>query len=114
MVVQLEHAQLEIVADFVNQLNFQERLPTNKVPHHALLAELILLRQHIVNKLLRRLPRHPLLHILPHQIAILTSQLAVLRDYERDVLRHAILPCRVTFFYFRWFHKLMNSYTSTR
>ena len=103
MVVQLEHAQLQIVANLVNQGNLQERLATDKVPHHALLAEILLVAEDKINKLLRRLPRHPLLHILPNQIAILTRQLAVLRDNERDILRHARLPRLSICFYFTHF-----------
>ena len=73
MVVELKHPQLEIVANLINQRYLQKRLASDKVPYNAILAELVLMRKHIVNERLGRSPRHPFLHILPHQIAILAS-----------------------------------------
>lgn len=98
VVVQFEHAGLEVVANLVDKFNLQEWFPTDEVPYYAFLAELRLTAQHIVNKCLRRLPRHPLLNVLPHQIAILASQLAVLSDNEGNAFRPSFLPSRGIFF----------------
>ena len=89
VVVQPEHLGLEIVANLVDQFYLQKRLATDKVPHHALLGEVLLVPQDIVDSGLGRLPRHPLLLVLAHQVAILASQLAVLRYNKRDVLGNA-------------------------
>lgn len=92
MVVAAEHLRLQVVADAVYQVDFQERLAADEVPHDTLLAHLILVVEDIVYGRLGHLPRHPLLRVLAHEVAVLASQLAVLRDDEGDVLRHAGLP----------------------
>ena len=48
--------------------------------------------EHIVDEGLGHLPRHPLFHVLAHEVAVFAGQLAVLRNDEGDVLRHAGLP----------------------
>ena len=48
--------------------------------------------EHKVDEGLSHLPRHPFLHVLAHEVAVFAGQLAVLRDDEGDVLRHAGLP----------------------
>ena len=92
VMVAAEHLGLEVVANLVNQVNLHKRLAANEVPNHALLTKLILVAQNIVDSSLRSLPRHLLLLILPHKVTILTSQLAILRDNKRNVLRQAGLP----------------------
>ena len=54
--------------------------------------------QHIVNEGLGHLPRHSLFHVFAHEVAVFAGQLAVLRDDEGDVLRHAGLPGVLIFF----------------
>ena len=86
MVIPAVHLHLQIVADSVNQVNLQKRLAADEVPDDTLFPELIFSVQDIVNGLLRHLPGHPLLRVLPHEEAILASQLTVLRNDKGDVL----------------------------
>lgn len=53
----------------------------------------------IVDGLLSHLPRHPLVRVLPDEIAVFTCELAVLGDDERDVFGHPGLPCIIYIFY---------------
>ena len=92
VVAKSEHLRLQIIADTVNQLDFQKRLTADKVPHHARFGEVGFMTQNVVNRHLRRFPRHALLLVLPHQVAVLASQLAVLRHNKRDILRNSRLP----------------------
>lgn len=92
VVVQFEHAELEVVTDAVDELDFEEGLAADEVPDDALLAEVILASQHVVDEGLGGVPRHAFLDVLADQVAILAGQLAVLGDDERDVLGHALLP----------------------
>ena len=98
MVIAPEHLLLQVVANLVYEVNLEERLAPDEVPHHALLLELALVVEDIVNGLLCHLPGHPLLRVLPHEVAILASQLAVLRDNERDGLCHTVLPTSIILF----------------
>lgn len=92
MMIASEHLLLQVVANLVYEVNLEERLAPDEVPHHTLLLELILVVEDIVNGLLCHLPGHPLLRVLPHEVAILASQLAVFCDNERDILKRAFLP----------------------
>ena len=92
MMIAAEHLLLQVIANLVYEVNLEERLAPDEVPHHALLLEVILMVEDIVNGLLCYLPGHPLLRVLPHEVAILASQLAVLRNDEGDGLGHAVLP----------------------
>ena len=86
------HLHFQVVANLVYQINLKKWFASNEVPYHTLLLHLVLMAEDIVYGLLCHLPRHPLLGILPHQVAILASQLAVLGDNEGDVLGVARLP----------------------
>lgn len=92
MVVSAKHLSLKVVADFVYQIYLKERFSTYEVPHNALISHILFLIKDIVNGCLCYLPGHPLFRVLPHEVAILASQLAVLRNDEGDVLRYAGLP----------------------
>ena len=98
MVVAPVHLHLQVVADFVYQFYLQERFTADEVPNDRLFSEILLMVQYIVNGLFRNLPCHPFLRVLPHQIAVLTRQLAVLSHDERDGLGHTILPAATVFF----------------
>ena len=89
MMISVEHLRLEVIAYFVYQFYLQERLTSDKVPNDTLFPKLILMVEDIVNGLLRYLPGHPLLRVLPYEIAILASKLAVLCDDESDGFGHS-------------------------
>lgn len=86
------HLHFQVVANLVYQINLKKWFASNEVPYHTLLLHLVLIAEDIINRQLRHLPWHPLLCILPHQVAILASQLAVLRNNEGDILGGAGLP----------------------
>lgn len=86
------HLHFQVVANLVYQINLKKWFAPNEVPYHTLLLHLVLIAEDIINRLLRHFPWHPLLGILPHQVAILASQLAVLRNNEGDILGGAGLP----------------------
>lgn len=89
VVIPSVHLRLQIVTDLVYQFYLQERLAADEVPRHRFLSKFLLAVENIVNSLLGHLPRHSLLRVLAHQVAVLAGQLAVLRHDERDGLRHA-------------------------
>lgn len=99
MVIPAVHLHLEIVANLIYQINLKERLPADKVPYDALLAEILFVVKDIVNSRLRYLPRHTFLCVFPHQVTVLARQLTVLCDNERDALCHSIAPTIVDAFY---------------
>ena len=86
MVVTPEHLHLQVVADSVYQVYFEERLSADKVPNDTFLAHILLMVEDVVNSLFCHLPRHPLFRVLPYEVAIFTGKLAVLCDDESDVL----------------------------
>ena len=95
MMIQTKHFRLDIIADFVNQINFQKWLTTNKIPCNGFLWEISLIFKNIINGFLCHLPGKTLFGILPHEIAILASQLAIFRNDKRDVLRHTRSPSNI-------------------
>ena len=66
MVIASEHLLLQVIANLVDEVNLEERLAPDEVPYHALLLEVILMVEDIVNGLLCYPPGHPLLRVLPH------------------------------------------------
>ena len=94
MVVAAEEFGLDVVANLVDKFYLQKRLATDEVPHHRLIGKIGvgLMVKHIVDEGLGHLPGHPFLHVLAHKVAVFAGQLAVLRDDEGDVLRHATSP----------------------
>ena len=92
MVVSAKHLNLEIITNLIYQVYLQERLSTYKIPDDTFLLHLFLMIENIVNSSLSYLPGHPLLRVFAYEVAILTSELAILRDNESDVLSHARLP----------------------
>ena len=102
VVVQFKHSSFQIITNLIDKLNLQKWLAADEIPHHTFLSELVLTAQHKVNKTLGRLPRHPLLDILPHQVAVFASQLAVLGDNEGDVLNDFFLPGIIARLYFHF------------
>ena len=92
MVIPLKHLLLQIVADFVNQLNLQEWFTTDEVPDDAFFTKILFMVENIVNGSLRHLPCHPLLRVLSHEVAILTGKLAILSDDESYILRFTFSP----------------------
>ena len=89
MVVSSEHLSLEVVTDFINQVYFKEWLTADKIPYHTRLREFLFMVENIIYCSLCYLSGHAFFRILPYEVAILASQLAVLGDNEGDVLRHA-------------------------
>ena len=102
VVVAAEEFRLDIITNLVDKLDFEERFSADEVPHHRLVGEIRggFMVKHIVDESLGHLPRHPFFHVLAHEIAIFASQLAVFRDDEGDVFRHARLPRFVSIFDF--------------
>lgn len=92
MVVAAEHLGLEIVAYAVDKLDFEERLSADEVPYHRLFGEVVLMVENIVDCRLGHVPRHALLLVLAHKIAIPACKLAILRDDEGDSLSSPNLP----------------------
>lgn len=87
MMVSAEHLCFKIVADFIYQINFEERLSADEVPYHTLLFHVILMVKNVVNCLFCHLPRHTLFRVFPYEIAIFTSKLAVFSDNESYIFR---------------------------
>ena len=94
MVVAAEKFRLDVVANLVDKLNFEEWFAADEVPNHRFVSEIGvgLMVEHIVDEGLGHLPRHAFLHIFAYKIAIFAGQLAVLGDDEGDVFRHTALP----------------------
>ena len=99
MVIPAIHFYFEVVANLVYQFNLKERLTTDKIPYDALLAEILFAVKDIVYSCLRYFPCHPFLGVFPNQVTVLASQLAILRDNERDALCHSVAPTIVEAFY---------------
>lgn len=100
------HLHFQVVANLVYQINLKKWFASNEVPYHTLLLHLVLIAEDIINRLLRHFPWHPLLCILPHQVAILASQLAVLRNNEGNALGSARLPRLIPILYSLFFFRL--------
>lgn len=92
VMIQAEHFRLEIIADLVYQVNLQEWFATDEVPRHTRFGKHLLVREDVVNRRFGHWPLHPLLLVLTHQVAILASQLAILRHNECDTLSNTTLP----------------------
>lgn len=97
MVVTTVHLGFDIVAYPVDKVNLEERFPADKVPYHALVCKVrvCLPVQYVVNRRLGGTPRHPLLFVLPHQIAVLARQLTVLGNYKGNVFSSSVFPTLV-------------------
>ena len=102
-----EHFRLQVVADAVYQFYLDKRLPAYEVEDDRFFRKLLLLLQYVVYGRLGHLPRHALLRVLAHQVAILAGQLAVLGDDEGDVLCLAGLP-GAGFFIVNAFHRYLK------
>ena len=89
MMITFEQFYLYIIAYLVNQVDFQERLPTDKIPYYTLFLEILLMVKNVINSLLGNLPGHPLFRVLSHEVAVFTSQLTILGDNEGDILGDA-------------------------
>lgn len=100
VVVTAEKFRLDVIANLVDQFDFEERLAADEVPHHRLVGEIRVgfMVEQIINKGLGYLPRHAFFHVFANEVAVFAGQLAVLRDDEGDVLRCAGLP-RFCFLY---------------
>lgn len=94
VVVTAEEFRLDVVANLVDKLYFQERLATDEVPYHRLVGEnrVGLMFEHIIDEGLGHFPRHTFLHVLAYEVAVFTGQLAVFCDDEGDAFGNAVLP----------------------
>lgn len=87
VVAAAEHLCLQVVTNPVDEVYLEERLTADEVPHYALLRHLRLMVEDVVNGLPSHLEGHPLFRVLPHEVAVLASQLTVLGDNEGDAFR---------------------------
>ena len=95
--IQKKQLLLDVVAQAVNQVNFQKGFATYKVKDDRVLAKLLPVSKNIVYGSLGGLKTHPLLHVLTYQVAVLACQLAILGDNEGDVLGHSAAPRCISF-----------------
>ena len=102
VVAAAEHLHLQVVADAVDKFYFEERFSADEVENHRLGVEYVvmLVVEDVVDGRFCHLPRHPLLLVLSHQVAIFAGQLAVLGHDKRDALGHSRLPTLFILFYF--------------
>ena len=92
MVIPAVHTRFDVIANLVYQVDFKERLSTDKVPNHGGFRKFIFAVQNVVYRLLGHVKCHPLLCVFAYQITILTCQLAIFRDNKCYGFRLAILP----------------------
>ena len=104
MMVAAEHLRLQIIANLIYEIYFQERLAADEVPHYRLLAKILFVVEYIIYSLFSHLPRHTFLLVLTHEVAIFTSQLAILSDNKSDVFSHSRLPGIILFLDIFFFH----------
>ena len=107
MMVAAEHLRLQIIANLIYEIYFQERLAADEVPHYRLLAKILFVVEYIIYSLFSHLPRHTLLLVLTHEVAIFTSQLAILSDNKSDVFSHSRLPGGVVVFDIHLIHIIL-------
>ena len=84
MMIPAIHLGLEIIANPIDQVYFEERFSTDEIPDDAFFLHLRLTIKNIINCFFSHIPSHTLVGIFPDEVAILTSKLAVFCDYECD------------------------------
>ena len=90
--IELVHLPLDVVADFVNQVDLQQRFPPDKIPDHRFFIEQAPVTQDIIHGGLCHRKVHPVHFVLANNIAIPAPQLAGFRHNEGDGLGAAGLP----------------------
>jgi hypothetical protein len=83
--VQAVRPDLDVVAYFVDEVNFQKGFPSSEAPDHARLWRWLQKKE--VDGFSSKFNRHAATCVLVAYVAVLAGKIASLRDHEEDGLR---------------------------